>query len=76
MVADPDIARYIHLAIRNPDPRKFVWTWYVDTWQYVYNASAALNTTQLIVVTNEKPENTTCPTDHLTKRTTCRRYIT
>ena len=28
VVAEPSLARYVHLAIRNPDPSRFVWTWY------------------------------------------------
>ena len=27
VIAHPDYARYIHLAIRNPDPSRFIWWW-------------------------------------------------
>ncbi|MEM3997153.1 MAG: hypothetical protein QXP31_08855 [Pyrobaculum sp.] len=57
VVAPPHIARYIHLATRNPDPRQLIWTWYTDTWQY----ACSLNATRLIVVTDKKPQNATCP---------------
>ena len=27
IVAHPDYARYVHLAIRNPDPSRLIWAW-------------------------------------------------
>lgn len=57
IVADPNAGKYIHLAIRDPDPDKFRWAWYVDIWDYV----CQLNVTKAVVVTTEEPHPTNCP---------------
>ncbi|MEL9989912.1 MAG: hypothetical protein QXP98_03885 [Thermoproteus sp.] len=61
IVAGPDIARYIHLAIRNPNPQKFQWAWYVDTWDYACQVAQEHNLTELVVVANSEPNRTQCP---------------
>jgi hypothetical protein len=60
IVANPDYARYVHLAIRNPDPSRLIWAWTSPvTNETICRITESTGAKEIVLVAVKTPDTNT-----------------